>query len=294
MIDETSFVNNFAQWQPDQNMRNCLNCHTAFSFLVRKHHCRCCGGIFCGSCTDKFARYDNSRVRVVKRSNTEDEFPPFRTCDSCHDNLLHMGLLLSPWGKRLEVTGSPPVMEDAGGGGNSNGGGGTFSDSPTPTYGPGEVMKNANNAVESNSPQETTADVRRGDFDEENSCPICNAFLGDFESEMRAQEHVEKCIRIAEMTQQHHGLRNEIGSPTFQNRMLVYKIPPVEDQDQFPECPICFEEMVPGDKVGRLECLCVFHYKCIKSWFHKKAQKMKSNDVKYIGKNCCPLHDAVF
>ncbi|GAV53320.1 hypothetical protein ZYGR_0AI06040 [Zygosaccharomyces rouxii] len=293
MMDESSFVNNFAQWQPDQNMRNCLNCHASFSFLVRKHHCRCCGGIFCGCCTDKYARYDGSRVRVVKRSNTEEEFPPFRTCDSCYDNLLHMGLLLSPWGKRLEATGSPQIMEDGGRAGGSSGGG-TYSDSPTPTYGPGEVVKNSNNTVENNSSHENTADVRRGDFDEGNSCPICNAFLGDLEDEIKAQEHVEKCIQKAEMTQQHYGLRNEIGSPTFQNRMLVYKVPPVENQDQFPECPICFEEMVPSDKVGRLECLCVFHYKCIKSWFNKKAQKTKSNDVKYIGKNCCPLHDAVF
>lgn len=293
MIDETSYVNNFAQWQPNQNMNNCLNCHTAFSFLIRKHHCRCCGGIFCGSCAEKFALYDSGRVRAVKRSDIEEEFPPFRTCDSCYDNLLHMRLLLSPWGKRLEATVSSQIVEE----GTSNSGigsGGTYSDSPTPTSGPDEVLKNTSNALGNSSTQATPHDVRRGDFEDENSCPICNIFLGNLECETQAQEHVEECIQKAEMIQQHNGLRNEIGSPTFQNRMLVYKIPQAEDQGQFPECPICFEEMVPGDKVGRLECLCVFHYKCIKSWFHKKAQKLKSNDIKYIGKNFCPLHDAVF
>lgn len=292
MIDESSFVNNFAQWQPDQNMRNCLNCHASFSFLVRKHHCRCCGGVFCGNCTDRYARYDGSRVRIVKRLNAE-EFPPFRTCGSCYDNLLHMGLLLSPWGKRLEITESPQIMEEDGEGGNGSGED-HHSESPMPIYGTREFVKNSNNASEGDNSHGVSVDVRRGDYDEENSCPICNAFLGDLESEMKAQEHVEDCIRKAELTQQHHGFRNEIGSPTFQNRMLVYKIPPTKNQDQFPECPICFEEMVPGDKVGRLECLCVFHYKCIKNWFHKKAQKTKSNNVKCIGKNCCPLHDAVF
>lgn len=44
------------------------------------------------------------------------------------------------------------------------------------------------------------------------------------------------------------------------------------------ECVICLEELKPGDKVGRLECLCVFHYKCIKDWFNKK------------GYGECPVH----
>lgn len=44
------------------------------------------------------------------------------------------------------------------------------------------------------------------------------------------------------------------------------------------ECVICLEDLKPGDKVGRLECLCVFHYKCIKDWFNKK------------GYGECPVH----
>ncbi|KAK6457406.1 FYVE zinc finger-domain-containing protein [Scheffersomyces xylosifermentans] len=44
------------------------------------------------------------------------------------------------------------------------------------------------------------------------------------------------------------------------------------------ECVICLEDLKPGDKVGRLECLCVFHYMCIKDWFNKK------------GYGECPVH----
>ncbi|GMF73430.1 unnamed protein product [[Candida] boidinii] len=51
-----------------------------------------------------------------------------------------------------------------------------------------------------------------------------------------------------------------------------------EDDDDYPECVICFEPLKPGDKVGRLECLCVFHYKCIKGWFERK------------GASECPVH----
>lgn len=287
MVNESNFVNNFAQWQPDQNMTNCLNCHTHFSFLIRKHHCRCCGGIFCASCANNYTRYDSSRVRIVKRQDAEEEYPPFRTCDSCYDNLLHMGLLRSSWGKQLKATGSPEIVGEEEVGEDN-------SESPTPACGAGEVVENSKNTAGGNSLQENTGNVRRDDFDEENSCPICNAFLGDLDGEMAAEQHVAECVQKAEMIQQHHGLHNEVCSPTSQNRMLVYKIPPAKNENPFPECPICFEEMIPGNKVGRLECLCVFHYKCIKSWFNKKAQKTKSNHVKNLGKNCCPLHDAIF
>lgn len=44
------------------------------------------------------------------------------------------------------------------------------------------------------------------------------------------------------------------------------------------ECTICFEEFLKGNTISRLMCLCVFHKKCIDSWFDKsKATK-------------CPLH----
>lgn len=46
------------------------------------------------------------------------------------------------------------------------------------------------------------------------------------------------------------------------------------------ECVICLEDLKAGDKVGRLECLCVFHYRCIKDWFNKK------------GYGECPVHYA--
>jgi len=37
-------------WEVDDNVTNCRQCDTGFSFTVRKHHCRSCGGIFCESC----------------------------------------------------------------------------------------------------------------------------------------------------------------------------------------------------------------------------------------------------
>jgi len=42
------------------------------------------------------------------------------------------------------------------------------------------------------------------------------------------------------------------------------------------ECVICFEEMLQGDTIARLPCLCVYHKMCIDSWFKVK--------------NSCPEH----
>jgi hypothetical protein len=34
-------------------VQECMDCKAQFSFLNRRHHCRLCGGIFCGKCTTK-------------------------------------------------------------------------------------------------------------------------------------------------------------------------------------------------------------------------------------------------
>ena len=38
-------------WKPDAAAKECERCFTTFSFTVRRHHCRDCGGLFCGDCT---------------------------------------------------------------------------------------------------------------------------------------------------------------------------------------------------------------------------------------------------
>ncbi|CDK28576.1 unnamed protein product [Kuraishia capsulata CBS 1993] len=65
--------------------------------------------------------------------------------------------------------------------------------------------------------------------------------------------------------------------------MSGYKPLAFDEKEQFEEpkpeeCVICLEDINPGDTVGRLECLCVFHYKCIMDWFERK------------GPNECPVH----
>ena len=51
-----------------------------------------------------------------------------------------------------------------------------------------------------------------------------------------------------------------------------------EDGEGAAECVICFEEFAVGDELGRLECLCKFHSKCIRQWWETK------------GPGACPVH----
>ncbi|CAI2729427.1 unnamed protein product [Schistosoma spindalis] len=40
-----------AQWVKDESSTMCTNCCTEFTTLNRRHHCRACGKLFCGSCS---------------------------------------------------------------------------------------------------------------------------------------------------------------------------------------------------------------------------------------------------
>ncbi|XP_077975617.1 FYVE and coiled-coil domain-containing protein 1-like isoform X2 [Styela clava] len=42
------------KWMEDQEARYCLYCGTQFNFIIRKHHCRLCGKIFCNDCSKQW------------------------------------------------------------------------------------------------------------------------------------------------------------------------------------------------------------------------------------------------
>eukprot|EP01088_Endostelium_zonatum_P016532 TRINITY_DN450_c0_g1_i1.p1 TRINITY_DN450_c0_g1~~TRINITY_DN450_c0_g1_i1.p1 ORF type:complete len:463 (-),score=111.91 TRINITY_DN450_c0_g1_i1:43-1431(-) len=66
---------NAENWMPDQLAQKCGYCQKAFSFIVRKHHCRNCGQIFCADCTSYRAK-----VPVAKEALA-------RVCLTCHQEL---------------------------------------------------------------------------------------------------------------------------------------------------------------------------------------------------------------
>ena len=69
------------RWVPDNEADECAKCYCAFSFFQRKHHCRCCGKLFCKSCS-------SSRVLIHQayRANNpirEADGIQLRACDGC-------------------------------------------------------------------------------------------------------------------------------------------------------------------------------------------------------------------
>lgn len=58
-------------WVPDREANHCMLCNVGFTMVRRRHHCRKCGGIYCGNCTsEKFPLLDlgfSSPVRVCDR-----------------------------------------------------------------------------------------------------------------------------------------------------------------------------------------------------------------------------------
>lgn len=138
--------------------------------------------------------------------------------------------------------------------------------------------------------------------------------LSHADYEQYKEAHISDCLVAYDFGLNHQRLGSPPGMSPTRNRMLVYNIPPIpkpsyeiigsgedgqngdgkteqlcglvnssttvqlEKHVTDTECVICLEDLKPGDKVGRLECLCVFHYKCIKDWFNKK------------GYGECPVH----
>ena len=50
-ISVPSFTKTKQYWMPNENCTTCYDCGRAFGMLLRKHHCRVCGIIFCSSCS---------------------------------------------------------------------------------------------------------------------------------------------------------------------------------------------------------------------------------------------------
>eukprot|EP01027_Heterolobosea_sp_BB2_P016989 GEZU01024110.1.p1 GENE.GEZU01024110.1~~GEZU01024110.1.p1 ORF type:complete len:180 (+),score=35.95 GEZU01024110.1:36-575(+) len=63
-------------WVPDKDLPHCMACKKKFTFTNRRHHCRNCGGLFCGTCTSK-------RLPLLRFGFNE----PVRVCNNCYQIL---------------------------------------------------------------------------------------------------------------------------------------------------------------------------------------------------------------
>ena len=79
-------------WISDHLVSNCYNCQIEFGYLLRKHHCRNCGNIFCYKCSNKYISIPHF---ISDRPTAEDYWnisyyikslrgKEERVCDKCY------------------------------------------------------------------------------------------------------------------------------------------------------------------------------------------------------------------
>lgn len=73
------------RWVPDYETPNCAACAVEFDWIVRRHHCRYCGQLFCADCSK------SQSLLPPEFGKTE----PQRVCDKCYQILLPKQLTLS-------------------------------------------------------------------------------------------------------------------------------------------------------------------------------------------------------
>jgi len=73
-MDQANFINvspadfiDEEQWKDDKDFPNCSVCSVKFSFMKRRHHCRCCGDIVCTKCAPEKGVSEAGFVRVCAK-----------------------------------------------------------------------------------------------------------------------------------------------------------------------------------------------------------------------------------
>jgi hypothetical protein len=86
-----TFRSEGARWRHDDESRICQGCKLNFTegfFTTGKHHCRRCGGLFCGKCSSKKA---NLAVALTGINTTEKNVKNARVCEKCYDQVMGPG-----------------------------------------------------------------------------------------------------------------------------------------------------------------------------------------------------------
>ena len=78
-------------WINDETISKCTICACNFSFTNRKHHCRCCGKIFCSTCSNYFVTTPKTIDIPIQNKyfnyNYFMENGKNRVCSDCYNNI---------------------------------------------------------------------------------------------------------------------------------------------------------------------------------------------------------------
>lgn len=70
------------KWLDDASSNECVSCSASFNFYTRKHHCRCCGRIFCANCVNNYIDVPRDISLLYTNKNNSDTVS--RVCKRCH------------------------------------------------------------------------------------------------------------------------------------------------------------------------------------------------------------------
>ncbi|KAL6449733.1 PIB1 E3 ubiquitin-protein ligase PIB1 [Candida maltosa Xu316] len=305
----TTTIDDSPVWQDDSEVTKCFICNNSYNiFFNRRHHCRKCGKVVCGDCSQQFISYFPNTPIVTDPELNIPQYSrnraTYRTCDQCAEEITMIRRALFDNNNQTN-SGCSSIVEER-------------DEQPD-----GDDNNSVNKHVtvqhtrHLHSSTTSLPQINEDQASDSNLCPVCAVDLlklyitdddylkkisnEDFET--FKETHISQCLTNFDFDTNHSNRFSPDNSKTLRNKMLVYNIPPIpkpayepidgessslpkksegfEDDDEYDEeneCVICLEDLKPGDKVGRLECLCVFHYKCIKDWFNKK------------GYGECPVH----
>jgi hypothetical protein len=74
----------YQRYIDDISVSNCSFCKSSFSFFNRKHHCRSCGKIFCGSCSNKKIKVPCELISYKSYSFLSEQ----RVCNDCYNEIM--------------------------------------------------------------------------------------------------------------------------------------------------------------------------------------------------------------
>ncbi|KAI8816813.1 uncharacterized protein EV422DRAFT_500720 [Fimicolochytrium jonesii] len=237
-------------WQPDEDAPECGECKKRFNLWLRRHHCRWCGKVFCASCSsERFMLYPHS--------------PPSRVCTSCYRHLSQRNASHNDPPSRPSVT-SPTRRSPS---------------TPTITAPPTSTAILTQQERDAISPSSPTRSIDSGTSSTMAECPVCQRPLESLPEE-ESERHVKECLdRVATPA---GSVPSSAPAPSsFGGRSSVsgnrYLVQTLKEDIEGRECAICFEEFLGGQRIARLNCLCLYHVHCIEAWYQR-------------GTRACPVH----
>ena len=92
------------KWVEDSTVTMCYNCKQYFNFIVRKHHCRSCGKIFCYNCTNNWIKIPDYIKTTFKKQGylTISNYMDYlninnnkeKVCMQCYSNIIEFKKIL--------------------------------------------------------------------------------------------------------------------------------------------------------------------------------------------------------